>query len=424
LLRHFQAPPSDDATEGKANAFEASLLKWCADTLSGYGDIDLKDGFKSESFHNGKAFLGLISEYDKNALNYSSYTVADKLNNCTEALKLGESVIGIPGDLIDPAELSEGKVSDGNMVLYLSLLYNAYKEKNQGQTKESIMKQITDLEARLKELIIENEELKSVKGTVELKVRDLTEKLHFETEEKRVLLTSKEEVETVLGTLKETYSKEKTDLNSTITELEENITLLKSASGENQSQLESAKEEVKKERDIMREELQKTKAQLTKEKEDLQSEHEELLSNVRRVQKAKEELEEKMKQKQEEHSRSIHLLRKHLLQHVRDLHVWKVFLEQDREYESEDLHVVMEPEIESILPFSKQVSTLDTAINEENVKLDSLQRERQEEDALAAAAAAAAKSKHSKKSDAKKEEKSEKAEEKKKEKHKQKKSKK
>jgi len=272
------------------------------------------------------------------------------------------------------------------MVLYLSLLYNAYKEKNQGQTKESIMKQITDLEARLKELIIENEELKSVKGTVEIKVKDLTEKLQVETEEKRMLLTSKEEVETVLGTLKETYSKEKTDLNSTITELEENITLLKSASGENQHQLESAKEEVKKERDIMREELQKAKAQLTKEKEDLQSEHEELLSNVRRVQKAKEELEEKMKLKQEEHSRSVHLLRKHLLQHVRDLHVWKVFLEQDREYESEDLHVVMEPEIDSILPFSKQVSTLDTAINEENVKLDSLQRERQEEDALAAVA--------------------------------------
>jgi len=277
------------------------------------------------------------------------------------------------------------------------------------------LKQITELEARLKELIIENEELKSNKGTVELKVKDLTEKLQIETDEKKTVLTSKEEVETVLGTLKETYSKEKSELNSTIAELEENITLLKSATGENQYQLESAKEEVKKERDIMREELQKTKALLTKEKEVLLSEHEDLLSNVRKAQKVKEELEEKMKQRQEEHSRSIHLLRKHLLQHVRDLHVWKVFLEQDREYESEDLHVVMEPEIESILPFSKQVTTLDTAINEENAKLDSLQKERQEADALAKTIKITA----PKRSDHK-----EKAEEKKKDKHKQKKSKK
>jgi len=191
LLRHFQAPPSEGASEGKANAFEASLLKWCADTLKGYSDIDLKDGFKSESFHNGKALLGLIAEYDKDAVTYSKYPAAEKLSNCNEALKLGESVIGIPGDLIEAAELAEGKVSDGNMVLYLSLVYNAYKEKYQGQTKETILKRIADLEARLKVLLIENEELKSMKGNVELTLRDLSGKLVVVTEEKKYFVQYK-----------------------------------------------------------------------------------------------------------------------------------------------------------------------------------------------------------------------------------------
>jgi len=155
--------------------------------------------------------------------------------------------------------------------------------------------------------------------------------------------------------------------------------LLKSSSGENQTHLESSKEEAKRERDNIREELQKTKDKLSKEKEDLQAEQEELMTNMRRAQKAREELEEKMSQQQEDHGRAIHLLRKHLLQHVRDMHVWKVFLDQDREYESEDLHVVMEPELES-MPFDNQVVTLDTAVTEENDKLDVLLKQKQEEE--------------------------------------------
>jgi len=103
-----------------------------------------------------------------------------------------------------------------------------------------------------------------------------------------------------------------------------------------------------------------------------------------------------MKQKQEENSRTIHQIRKHLLQHVKDMHVWKVFLDQDKEqYEADDLHIVMEPELED-LPFSQQMSTLDKAISEENSKLDELLHQRVEEASQAAkkeekAAVAAAK---------------------------------
>jgi len=395
LLRFFQA--IGDGHESKqANALEIGLLKWVQETIAGYGDIKISEGFKSEAFHNGKVLLALITEYDKNSNAYSKYNPEDKVHNCVLALQLGESVVGIPGDIIDPNELADGSISDNNMVLYLSLMYNAYKEKYQGQTKESILKRIEELEARLKVLIVENEDLKSRKGDVELSLKDLSKKLDFVTEEKQTLLVSKEQKETELGTLKETYSKEKIDLEKNVHELEQNIALLKSSSGENHNHLESAKEEMKKERDAIKDELQKTKDKLNKEKEELEHQQGELISNVKRAQKAREELEEKMKQKQEENSRTIHQIRKHLLQHVKDMHVWKVFLDQDKEqYEADDLHIVMEPELED-LPFSQQMSTLDKAISEENSKLDELLHQRVEEASQAAkkeekAAVAAAK---------------------------------
>lgn len=43
------------------------------------------------------------------------------------------------------------------------------------------------------------------------------------------------------------------------------------------------------------------------------------------------------------------------------MHNWKIFLEQDKEYISEDLHIHMEAEIDD-LDFEEQVMTLDSAI--------------------------------------------------------------
>jgi hypothetical protein len=280
LLRFFQSLPSEGGNKEKANALELGLLKWVQDTVAPY-DIKINDGFKSDSFHNGKILLALINEYDKSSNAYSKYS-DNKVQNCTAALQLGESVVGVPGDLMDPEELASGTVSDSNMVLYLSLLYNAFKEKYQGQTKESMLKKIAELEARLKALVGENEDLKSRKGDVEFHLKDLSKKLDHLTEEKHTLLVAKEQKETELGSFKETYSKEKHELQGNVAELQKNILLLKSSSGENQSQLQSAKDEVKKERDSVKEELHKTKDKLTKEKEVLIPQQEELLSSLKK----------------------------------------------------------------------------------------------------------------------------------------------
>jgi len=57
------------------------------------------------------------------------------------------------------------------------------------------------------------------------------------------------------------------------------------------------------------------------------------------------------------------------------MHTWKNLLEQDRKYESEDLHLDMEPQLD-IYSFPNQIATLDIAIKEENEKLAALAVER------------------------------------------------
>jgi len=178
-----------------------------------------------------------------------------------------------------------------------------------------------------------------------------------------------------LGSLKETYDSEVTALKSKLDELTGDIALLKSNTGDRTTQLESAKKDIEKERDQIREELKATKEQLKKEKESLQKENDELQTNLNKGRKAREELEDAIAKEQEVHSQNIHHLRKHLLHHVQMMHTWKNLLEQDRKYESEDLHLDMEPQLD-IYSFPNQIATLDIAIKEENEKLAALAVER------------------------------------------------
>jgi len=343
------------------------------DVLSGYSDIKLDSGFKSEAWFNGKALLGLLREYDNSICDYKSYDAKNNLANVNAALDLAEKHINLP-QIMDPQELAEGKIQEKNLVLYLSLLYNAFKERATGDSRESILKKIKELEERIKEVTAENEALRKARADLEHKQHDLSEKIVVVSSEKTTLLTTTQELQSELSSLTEANKKEIADLKHQVDELEKNIKLLNSSAGDSAAHLKSAKDELQKERDAIKEELKKMKAQLEKEKEALAKSNEELLSNIKKTQKSREELENTINKRQEDHSRALHSLRRHLLQNVHDMHVWKVFLEQDRDYESEDLHIIMEPELESI-KFSEQVSTLDTAISEENGKLDQLTKE-------------------------------------------------
>jgi chromosome segregation ATPase len=267
-------------------------------------------------------------------------------------------------------------VSEKNLVLYYSLWFNTFKDRDAGVSKESLIKKIKELEERIRELMAENESLRANKHTLEVTVEELTSKLAALQDQHKKLLMTHEETVKELSALKSTYLSEKKNLEMKLSELEENISLLKANSGDTVTQLQNAKDEITRERDALREELKNVRDQLTKEKKELEAKNAELQANLNKSKKMREELEEIMKKQQENHSKSIHALRKHLLQHVHDMHVWKVFLEQDREYESEDLHIVMEAELEG-MEFGEQVTTLDTAITEENERLEKLLKERE-----------------------------------------------
>lgn len=207
---------------------------------------------------------------------------------------------------------------------------------------------------------------------------ELQTKLASLEEQHTQLLMTHEETVKELSSLKATFLSEKQDLELRVTELQENIALLNANSGDLVTQLQNATEEVTRDRDTLREELKSTREQLTREKQELEATHAELQAQLSRARKQREELEATMQRQQETQSQSMHNLRKHLLQHVHDMHVWKVFLEQEREYESEDLHIVMEAELEG-MDFAEQVTTLDTAITEENERIAALTKEREKE---------------------------------------------
>jgi hypothetical protein len=93
LLRNYQGVVVDAS---KGQSFEQGLLSWLKEKLAGYNDVNLGDGFKSESFVNGKVILALMNEFDSTALNYGSYETKDRLKNCTDGLKLAETKANVP----------------------------------------------------------------------------------------------------------------------------------------------------------------------------------------------------------------------------------------------------------------------------------------------------------------------------------------
>jgi len=249
-------------------------------------------------------------------------------------------------------------------------------------SKESLLKKIKELEEKIRELMAENESLRNNKHTLEVTVEDLSSKLAALQDQHKKLLMSHEETVKELSALKSTWLSEKKNLEMKLSELEENISLLNANSGDSVTQLQSAKDEMTRERDALREELKGVRDQLSKEKKELEAKNAELQANLNKSRKMREELEQSIKAQQERNGKKMQGLRKHLLQHVHDMHVWKVFLEQDRDYESEDLHIVMEAELEG-MNFGEQVTTLDTALTEEDGRLAQLLKERQAEPASA-----------------------------------------
>jgi len=183
LLRQFQATPDfgDEETGGKENSFEVRMLEWAKSILVDYPDINIT-GF--DSFNDGKALLALLEKYDKKIMNYRSFEKVDPLHNAMTALQLAEQYIQIPQELLDAQELVEGSVSEKQMVLYLTLFYNAFSDKDNLMSRDSIVNKIKELERELERLMNERDRLLYVTNELEGKKVVLTQSLESTTFER------------------------------------------------------------------------------------------------------------------------------------------------------------------------------------------------------------------------------------------------
>eukprot|EP01125_Pyxidicula_operculata_P004695 TRINITY_DN175_c0_g1_i1.p1 TRINITY_DN175_c0_g1~~TRINITY_DN175_c0_g1_i1.p1 ORF type:complete len:658 (-),score=232.24 TRINITY_DN175_c0_g1_i1:609-2582(-) len=376
LLRHFQEPAPVDGPKG--SSFEQNLLGWCQDILSGYPDISFEDGFKSKCWKNGKALLALIHEYNPEYLDYGHFDAANGKENCEAAVQLAENKIGLPS-ILDPSELSEGSYEEKNLVLYLSLFYNSFKEKNAGETRENLSRRLADLEVKYRTQVSESENLSTSITELKTTTTNLSEKLHVLTSEIESGDHEEHDLQAKIDELRNKLKSESASLQREIDEKQVSLTSLKENADGTISSLQTKKDEATKARDALREELRKAKEQFAKQKEDLNNEHESLLSKYQNNKKLKEQLEEVWKKEEECHAETISALRKQTLRHLRDLNNWKVYLEQDREYsETKQIELPSEDTMKTA-SFVEQVKSLNVVVTDENNKLRNLIKEREQE---------------------------------------------
>jgi len=375
LLRTFQDVGSGG---GKSNSFEAGLLEWLRQMTKEYADIDLTNGFKSNSIQDGKAFLALVNEFKRGLVDYPSFHSENREHNLTTAFQIGEEKLNVPS-LIDAAELAAGQTSEKNIVLYLSLWHNAWKELHADVSSADLQKRIAELEEAIRRLMLENEELRNKKQALNLAHGNLSESLHVLTDQTHAVEHARDELSTHLHELRDKYDTEKHNAMEQIKNLSEQIKMSSASSDEQRTQLLNQIAAATKDRDALLEELRKLREGLQMENEDMAKKNQVLGKRLVDLKKSREDLENSLCAKQEREGKKVAALRQKLLQHVNEMHTWKVFLEQDKEYDSEGLHIVMEGVLAD-LSFREQVVTLDNAIQEETDILLKLLAEKSEDE--------------------------------------------
>jgi len=198
--------------------------------------------------------------------------------------------------------------------------------------------------------------------------------------------------------LNQHHVKEKHELVTRVDDLNKEIKGLKSTADSSTTLLQNQKDELTKERDHIKEELKSTKDKLSKENEEIAAKNEELSSNLKKVNRLREELEEISKQQEENNQTSLTILRKHLIGHIKDMQTWKVYLEKDREYKPDPIHIISEEDC-VILPYRRQLFELNALVIGENKLLGKLIGEREIEAAEVVAVNIGKKKKRIKKND-------------------------
>jgi len=260
-------------------------------------------------------------------------------------------------------------------VLYLSLWFNAFKELNAGISKDDLAKRLAELEEKIRLLTLENEELRRRRAELFASQNNLSEKLQLLSEEEETLFSARDEVMTQLKELQDKYDLEKMTMEEQIKLLKEQIAMSSSNSEDQQEQLKSKIHEVERDRDRLLEELRKLKEGMKRENDEIAEKNAQLRKRLEQEKKDREALEQHLSKIQEEQGAAVIDLHKHLAKHVRDMHTWKDFLEQDKEYDSVDLHITMSEDLKGE-SFDQKVDIIDGAFHEETSLLAKLLIER------------------------------------------------
>jgi len=260
-------------------------------------------------------------------------------------------------------------------VLYLSLWFNAFKELNSGISKDDLAKRIAELEEKIRLLTAENEELRRRRAELFASQNNLQEKLALLSSEEETLFSARDEIMTQLKALQDKYDLEKLTMEESIKLLREQIGLSSENAEDQQIQLKKKINEVEQDRDRLLEELRKLKEGLKKENDELAEKNNQLRKRLEQEKKDREALEQHLSKIQEEQGAAVIDLHKKLAKHVKDMNTWKDFLEQDKDYDSLDLHITMAEDLKGE-SFTSKVDIVSDAFEEETSLLDKLLFER------------------------------------------------
>jgi len=156
------------------------------------------------------------------------------------------------------------------------------------------------------------------------------------------------------------WKKEREDLLNRLTNLQAILGDLKSKTDDSTSNLQKDNERLRTERD----ELLKDTQKLEKEVEEMETKLEKLSKKFQKENRARKDLEKFVKNQQETFDLGVGALRRNLLQHLSDMNIWKVFLEQNDVYEI-DPELLYKDSVVAAEPHVEQIQTLNHALSEE-----------------------------------------------------------
>eukprot|EP01112_Ceratiomyxa_fruticulosa_P022078 TRINITY_DN798_c0_g1_i1.p1 TRINITY_DN798_c0_g1~~TRINITY_DN798_c0_g1_i1.p1 ORF type:complete len:319 (+),score=83.77 TRINITY_DN798_c0_g1_i1:378-1334(+) len=108
------------------NNSEEGLLNWCKATTLGYEDVDIS--YFNTSFYDGIAFLALAHRVKPNDVNYHKLCDESYQARLKVAFDVFENELKVP-PILDISDIVDGNTDDQNLILYLSLIYHEFKEK-------------------------------------------------------------------------------------------------------------------------------------------------------------------------------------------------------------------------------------------------------------------------------------------------------